>query len=65
MSEKPYYMNSIRTLHARKAASEEGTVPGSGVAFVRAIKALHRLKLQDDEAVGLTIVCRALEGRGT
>ncbi|HEY2932425.1 MAG TPA: chaperonin GroEL [Acidobacteriota bacterium] len=48
-------------MHATKAASEEGIVPGGGVAFIRAIKALDKLKLEDDEAVGLTIVRRALE----
>ncbi|HEV8130301.1 MAG TPA: chaperonin GroEL [Acidobacteriota bacterium] len=48
-------------MHATKAASEEGIVPGGGVAFIRAIRALDKLKLEDDEAVGLTIVRRALE----
>jgi len=48
-------------MHATKAASEEGIVPGGGVAFIRAIRALDNLKLEDDEAVGLTIVRRALE----
>ncbi|MBI3940547.1 MAG: chaperonin GroEL [Acidobacteria bacterium] len=48
-------------MHATKAASEEGIVPGGGVAFVRAIKALDKLKLEGDEAVGLAIVRRALE----
>jgi len=44
--------------------SEEGTAPGGGVAFVRPINAIHKLKLQDDEPVGMTIECCVLEGRG-
>ncbi|HEY3132542.1 MAG TPA: chaperonin GroEL [Acidobacteriota bacterium] len=48
-------------MHATKAASEEGIVPGGGVAFIRATRALDKLKLEGDEAVGLAIVRRALE----
>jgi chaperonin GroEL len=48
-------------MHATKAASEEGIVPGGGVAFVRSIKSLENLKLEGDEAVGANIVRRALE----
>ncbi|MFH1790948.1 MAG: chaperonin GroEL [Candidatus Omnitrophota bacterium] len=48
-------------LHATRAAVEEGIVPGGGVAFVRAIKALDSLKLEGDEAVGVKILKRALE----
>src|SRR6202522_4114970 len=44
-----------------RAAVEEGIVPGGGVALVRCIAALEKLKLQDDEAVGVNIVKRALE----
>jgi chaperonin GroEL len=48
-------------LHATRAAVEEGIVPGGGVALIRARKALGRLKLEDDEAVGVQIVRRAVE----
>jgi chaperonin GroEL len=48
-------------LHATRAAVEEGIVPGGGVAFIRAQKALDSLKLEGDEQVGLEIVRRAVE----
>ena len=48
-------------MHATRAAVEEGIVPGGGVALVRCIGALEKLKLQDDEAIGVNIVKRALE----
>jgi chaperonin GroEL len=48
-------------MHATRAAVEEGIVPGGGVALVRCITALEKLKLQDDEAIGINIVKRALE----
>jgi len=48
-------------MHATRAAVEEGIVPGGGVALLRCIPALARLKLQDDEATGVNIVRRALE----
>ena len=48
-------------LHATRAAVEEGIVPGGGVVFVRAMKALDELELEGDEAVGAAIVRRALE----
>jgi chaperonin GroEL len=49
-------------LHATRAAVEEGIVPGGGVAFIRAQKALKDLKLGDsDEQVGVDIVRRAVE----
>jgi chaperonin GroEL len=48
-------------LHATRAAVEEGIVPGGGVAFLRAIPALDKLKLDGDEAVGVSIVRKALE----
>jgi chaperonin GroEL len=48
-------------MHATRAAVEEGIVPGGGVALLRCIPALERLKLKDDEAVGVNIVKRALE----
>jgi chaperonin GroEL len=48
-------------MHATRAAVEEGIVPGGGVALVRAIPALEKLKLDDDEKIGVNIVKRALE----
>ncbi len=48
-------------LHATRAAVEEGVVPGGGVALVRAVKALEKLKTEnDDQKVGIQIVRRAL-----
>jgi chaperonin GroEL len=49
-------------MHATKAAVEEGIVPGGGVAFIRAQKAIDRLKFDvDDEQSGANIIRRALE----
>jgi chaperonin GroEL len=49
-------------LHATRAAVEEGIVPGGGVAYVRAIESLTKLKtLNNDEATGVQIVRRSLE----
>ncbi|MGB2889249.1 MAG: chaperonin GroEL [Candidatus Acidiferrales bacterium] len=48
-------------MHATRAAVEEGIVPGGGVALVRCIGPLEKLKLTDDEAIGVNIVKRALE----
>jgi chaperonin GroEL len=48
-------------LHATKAAVEEGIVPGGGVALLRCIPALDKLKLEHDQQVGVTIIRRSLE----
>ena len=48
-------------LHATRAAVEEGIVPGGGVAYLRAQKAIDSLKLEGDEAVGASIISRAIE----
>ena len=48
-------------MHATRAAVEEGIVPGGGVAFIRAIPALEKLKLEHDEQIGVNIVKRSLE----
>src|SRR6202161_4223463 len=45
-------------LHATRAAVEEGVVPGGGVALVRCISALEKLKSEGDEAIGVNIVKR-------
>jgi chaperonin GroEL len=50
-------------LHATRAAVEEGIVPGGGVAYIRAIEGLDKLKgaANDDETTGILIVKRAIE----
>jgi chaperonin GroEL len=48
-------------MHATKAAVEEGIVAGGGVALLRAIEALDKVKAEGDVAVGVKIVRRALE----
>lgn len=48
-------------LHATKAASEEGIVPGGGVAFIRAIDSLNDIKTDGDESYGVEIIKRTLE----
>lgn len=49
-------------LSATRAAVEEGTVPGGGVAYIRAIAELDSLKGEtDDETTGIEIIKRALE----
>ena len=48
-------------LHATRAAMEEGVVPGGGVSYLRAARALDTLELVGDEATGVRIVRRALE----
>jgi chaperonin GroEL len=48
-------------MHATRAAVEEGIVPGGGVALVRCIPALEKIKASEDEEVGVNIVKRALE----
>jgi len=47
-------------LHATRAAIEEGIVAGGGVALVRCIDAVNKLKLKGDEATGAKIVANAL-----
>jgi chaperonin GroEL len=48
-------------LHATRAAVEEGIVPGGGVAYLRCLPALEKLKLEGDRQIGVNIVKRALE----
>jgi chaperonin GroEL len=54
-------------MNATRAAVEEGIVPGGGVAYVRAAKALDKFKIykdeegDPDEQIGVNIVKRALE----
>lgn len=49
-------------LSATRAALEEGIVPGGGVAYIRATKAIENLKGDnDDETTGIEIIRRAIE----
>jgi chaperonin GroEL len=48
-------------MHATRAAVEEGILPGGGVALLRSVKALGRLKAEnDDQKTGIDIVRKAL-----
>ncbi len=50
------------SLHATRAAIEEGIVPGGGVAYIRAISALNNLKGDnEDQNTGIEIIKRAIE----
>jgi chaperonin GroEL len=48
-------------LNATRAAVEEGIVPGGGVAYVRTLPALDKLKLSEEQQFGLNILKKALE----
>jgi len=48
-------------LNATRAAVEEGIVPGGGVAYLRCLPVLEKLKLEGDKKIGVDIVKRALE----
>ncbi len=50
-------------LHAVRAATEDGIVPGGGVALLRCVSALDDLEIEGDteEAIGVDIVRRAIE----
>jgi chaperonin GroEL len=49
-------------LHATRAAVEEGVVPGGGVALIRAVKSIGKLKGDNhDQDVGISILKRAVE----
>jgi chaperonin GroEL len=48
-------------LNATRAAVEEGIVPGGGVAYIRALPALEKVKLDGDEQIGVNIVKKAIE----
>ena len=49
-------------VHATRAASEEGIVPGGGVVFLHALEAVQKVrdKVKGDEKIGVDIVLRAL-----
>jgi chaperonin GroEL len=48
-------------LSATRAAVEEGIVPGGGITLLRAAKAVEKVKLEGDEAIGQRIILRCLE----
>jgi len=48
-------------LHATRAAVEEGVVPGGGVAYLRVIAALDKMKLNGEQQLGINLIKRALE----
>ena len=48
-------------LHATRAAVEEGIIAGGGVAFVRTLDSLDKLKVDNDQKIGVAIVKKALE----
>ncbi len=47
-------------LHACRAAVEEGILPGGGVALLRVLRSLDKLKAGGDEKIGIDIVRRAV-----
>jgi len=57
--EKQYRIEDA--IAATKAAVEEGIVPGGGVALIRAIDALDKVKAEGEERIGVNILRRALE----
>jgi chaperonin GroEL len=48
-------------LHATRAAVEEGIIPGGGVALLRAVGSLKKVKVDAEQEVGINIMIRALE----
>jgi chaperonin GroEL len=48
-------------LHATRAAVEEGIVPGGGVAYLRSLPALKKIKLEGHQQIGVDIIIKALE----
>lgn len=59
MKERKALMEDAKA--ATQAALAEGIVPGGGVALLRAAKALEKLELEGDEALGAKVVLKALE----
>src|SRR5690348_8086750 len=48
-------------MHATRAAVDEGIVPGGGVALIRALPALEKLKLSTEQQFGVNIIRRSVE----
>jgi chaperonin GroEL len=61
VEQKARQKKTENALNATRAAIEEGILPGGGVALLRAIPVLEKLKLEGDEKTGLNILKKALE----
>ena len=48
-------------LNATRAAVEEGIVPGGGVALVRCLPALDKIRIKADQKLGIRVIMRAIE----
>jgi chaperonin GroEL len=48
-------------LNATRAAVEEGILPGGGVAYIRCLKVLDKIEVNEDEKFGIAVIRRALE----
>jgi chaperonin GroEL len=48
-------------LNATRAAVEEGIVPGGGVALVRCLDALGKMRIKADQKLGVKVIMRAIE----
>jgi chaperonin GroEL len=48
-------------LNATRAAVEEGILPGGGVAYIRCLKVLEKIEVNEDEKFGIAVIRRALE----
>jgi chaperonin GroEL len=61
IEQKARQKKTENALNATRAAIEEGILPGGGVALLRSIPVLEKIKLEGDEKTGLNILKRALE----
>ena len=61
VEQKAKQKKTENALNATRAAIEEGILPGGGVALLRAISALEKIKLEGDEKTGLETLKKALE----
>jgi chaperonin GroEL len=61
IEQKTRQKKTENALNATRAAIEEGILPGGGVALLRSIPVLEKIKLEGDEKTGLEILKRALE----
>jgi len=61
IEQKTRQKKTENALNATRAAIEEGILPGGGVALLRSVLALEKIKLGGDEKTGLNILKRALE----
>ena len=48
-------------LNATRAAVEEGIVPGGGVALVRCLESLDKIRIKADQKLGVKVIMRAIE----